>query len=120
MTKSPAVTSAASTKIVRTRVDPDLGVGGKAGTDARDLLSLADPRQSASPAGRLAGRLWLVRSAGVHRADLVEDFLDLVGGDEPVAGPWQRREPVADRAFEVAQDLGAVRVIWSRPSARSR
>lgn len=81
-------------------VDTQFGVGGEAVAHAGELLSLADLLETAAARGHrdLLGHRVV---ASVDRADLLEDAVDVGGGDQDVAGNERRliglSEPLSSR-----------------------
>ena len=92
-------------------VDTNVGVRGEAVAHAGQLLPLADPLEAAAHAGAAAASSARRVVAGVDRADLLEDAVDVGGGDEAIVGSEQRDELVADGSLQVAEDLRPVGVV---------
>ena len=46
--------------------------------------------------------------SGADHPDLLEDAIDVGGGDQTIVGPQQRGEPVTDGTLQVREDLGPV------------
>src|SRR6478609_10606522 len=92
-------------------VHPDVGVAGKAGADARQPLPLLDPTKPSGPRRGVASDLWLRVAAGVDGPDGLKDAIDVSQGDQAVFGADRCCELVADRPFEIAEDLRPIGIV---------